>query len=401
MIHGGNPLMHILIVPSWYPQTPNDVSGVFFRDQALALRNYGHEVGVLATSMRSLRSLARGKSTAPVFENDQGLLTYRKEVLAALPRLPYGNFWLLKRAARKLFKRYISDHGKPDILHAHAAIFGGTIAAELSREFDLPLVLTEHSTGFARKIYSGWQLKLAQKAMCASTACIAVSPALAQLLKEKFPENGNSWLWIPNVVADRFKKPEPRNRRNRPIRFLNLALMTEKKGQFDLVQAFSLLEASGLDTELWLAGDGPIRSRLELMAHDYGVYNRVKFLGMVSPESVPNLLAEADVMVVSSHYETFGVVAAEALMAGIPVVSTRCGGPECIVEIGDGLLVEPRDPEKLAAAMLEISKNIDSYDSSKIISRARRRFSGSAIAAQLTCIYEQARKAHAAQVGSK
>lgn len=90
---------------------------------------------------------------------------------------------------------------------------------------------------------------------------------------------------------------------------------------------------------------------MEQMAIEYGISDKVQFLRLVAPDKVPTLLAEADVLKMSSHYETFGVVAAEALMAGVPVVATRCGGPECIVDEGDGLLVRRKQPSELGNAM--------------------------------------------------
>lgn len=382
--------MHILILPSWYPKNSKDVSGVFFRDQALALQRYGHRVGVIAPLMRSMRKLLDTDESKSLlrYEDDGGVNTYRKDVLAILPRVPYGNYKIYKNAARTLLKRYIKDQGKPDIIHAHSAIFAGAAAEELSKEFSIPFVLTEHSTGFARKIYSSWQLKLAKKAIQESKSCIAVSPSLADLISKQFQENKTKWLWVPNVVADRFEGPKTNEREGRPLRFLNLALMTEKKGQLDLIRAFVELINKGTRAELWFGGDGPIRVQLEDMVKSSGISESVHFLGIVPPDEVPGLLTQVDVMVVSSHYETFGVVAAEALMAGIPVIATRCGGPECIVESGDGLLVEPRNPESLATAMLKIAQTIGHYDPKIISERARKRFSGPAIANQLTRIYE-------------
>jgi glycosyltransferase involved in cell wall biosynthesis len=123
------------------------------------------------------------------------------------------------------------------------------------------------------------------------------------------------------------------------------------------------------------------------MAVSSGVANKIRFLGLIEPEQVPALLAQVDVMVVSSHYETFGVVAAEALMAGVPVIATRCGGPECIVGHGDGLLVPPKQPAALREAMQQICENLSAYDTIAIAERARTRFSGDAIAHLLTAEY--------------
>jgi len=355
----------------------------------LALQNYGHKVGVIAPSLRSLRTL--GKSTADSalleYENDNGIQTYRKEVFSLLPRLPYGSYWLFKRAARALLKRYIKENGKPDILHAHAAVFGGAAGAELAEEFGIPLVLTEHSTGFARGVYPDWQLKLAERAMCFANSCISVSPSLGSLLTEQFPLSDGKWKWIPNVVADRFSTSTQSLKSQRPIRFLNLALMSEKKGQQDLLEAFSNLLQEGVTAELWLAGEGPLRQRLEEIAVNSGVRGAVRFLGMIEPDDVPRLLGEVNVMVVSSHYETFGVVAAEALMAGLPVVATRCGGPECIVGEGDGILVPPRDPDAMYRAMSVVLENLSHYDSALIAQRAMERFSSKAIAKMLSDEY--------------
>ncbi|WP_150909711.1 glycosyltransferase [Marinobacter halotolerans] len=386
--------MHILFLPSWYPASPEDVQGVFFRDQALALSNYGHQVGVVAPKFRSLKTLF-GKAeplaqSTPSYELDAGIPTYRKSLLAALPRVPYGNYWLFRRAARQLLKRYIDQHGKPDVLHAHCVIFGGAVAVVLGREHGIPVVLTEHSSGFARNRYAHWQLDLAQKGFAGACPLIAVSPALGDVLGECFPLSQGQWHWVPNVVSDRFNTRKSRSEKKSSTIFLNLALMTENKGQSDLVEAFQDVARSNPGAELWLAGDGPSRAALEKQAGELGISGSVRFLGMIQPEKVPALLEQADVMVISSHYETFGVVAAEALMAGLPVIATRCGGPECILERGDGLLVPVKDPGALAAAMLQMSETIDAFDSGTIATRAHVRFSGAAVARQLTDKYSQA-----------
>ena len=143
------------------------------------------------------------------------------------------------------------------------------------------MILTEHSSGFARQAYANWQLKLAKHAIERASRCIAVSPSLADLLNEQFPGSTSSWKWIPNVVADRFKNQERKAQNNRPVRFLNLALMTGNKGQFDLLEAFKAVQRDGLHSELWLAGDGPIRSELARIVEASGLAKKVYFLGLV------------------------------------------------------------------------------------------------------------------------
>lgn len=382
--------MRILILPSWYPNNDQDTNGVFFRDQAIALARAGHEVSVLAIKLRSLRTLLNiDADEYQAYENDEDVKTYRKQVWAALPRIPYGNYFLAKLATIRLFKHFVKQHGLPDIIHVHSLFYAGIIAAELGKKFDIPVILTEHSSGFARGLFKKWQLKQASTAVRNIAYRIAVSEPFANLLEHKL---SCEWHYLPNIVAERFTSsilPRSKSKNSKPV-LLNLALMTPNKGQKSLLKAVSLLKKRGVKTELWLAGDGPIRFELESYTNELGLNNQVKFLGMINPTEVPELMAKAELLVVSSDYETFGVVAAEALMLGKPVVATKCGGPESIIKEGDGLLVPPGDPSALADGLQEVLDSLSNFDSAQIALHARERFSSEAIAARLTEIYVEA-----------
>jgi len=387
--------MHVLFVPSWYPDNAEDANGVFFRDQAFALKDAGHRIGVIAPLLKSLRGFTKrpAQPRTPFYELDHGVPTYRKAVWAIFPRIPYGNYLLVKWATRTLLANYIGEHGKPDLIHAHGAIFAGAAIAQLAESLGIPVVHTEHSSGFAKEVYTGWQGRLAEKAYQRSQICMAVSPALAELIEQQLPSTRGRWVWMPNMVSDRFTAPataRPRERSDAPPIFLTLALMKEGKGHIDLIRAFHSLLSGGYTAELWLAGDGPLRAAVEAEVRRLDLTLQVRFLGMVVPAAVPELLTRVDVLVVPSHSETFGVVAAEALMTGLPVVATRCGGPECIIEDGDGILAPPGEPESLAAAMRQLSESLASYDRRATARRARERFCGPAIAARLTAEYQRA-----------
>lgn len=382
---------HVLIMPSWYPKSGKDINGVFFRDQAVALARAGNKVGVIVPEERSIRQLLSGASApdAPSYEMDEGVMTYRRAYWNVLPRVPFGTFVLFLINARRLLKKYISEQGRPDVIHAHVAVFAGCAALILGRALGLPVVITEHSSRYARGALPRWQLLLARRAFSGAASRIVVSPSLGDMLSEVFPEDNLSWKWIPNIVAERFAYSERAGPLHRPIRFVNVAMMTEIKGQLDLIQAFKQVKDAGVDAQLWLAGDGPLREELEKAVRELGLGHAVCFFGAMAPDRVPALLEASDVMVISSRYETFGVVAAEALTMGMPVVATRCGGPECIVLDGDGILVAPQDREALALAMRDIALRLPTYNHGSIANRASQRFSGPAIASRLVAEYER------------
>ncbi|HID29995.1 MAG TPA: glycosyltransferase, partial [Desulfobacterales bacterium] len=92
--------------------------------------------------------------------------------------------------------------------------------------------------------------------------------------------------------------------------------------------------------------------------------------------------------VLSSHYETFGIVVIEALACSLPVIATRCGGPESIVTESDGLLVPLKDPETLAKAMIQMRNTTSQFDRKQIRDRCILRFGEENIIRQIEAKYD-------------
>lgn len=132
---------------------------------------------------------------------------------------------------------------------------------------------------------------------------------------------------------------------DRPL-ILTAARLDPQKGHPFLLEALVQVP----DAVLALAGDGPERERLERLAADLGVAERVRFLGR--RDDVPELLAACDVFALPSLYEGSSLAVLEAMAAGRPIVSSAIGGTDELIEDGVcGLLVAPRDSAALAAAL--------------------------------------------------
>ena len=137
------------------------------------------------------------------------------------------------------------------------------------------------------------------------------------------------------------------------------ARLVEVKGHRFLLEAWQILQRRGLDAELWLAGPGELRPRLETLSRALGLTGSVKFLGAVPHDELLKIYAEARVSAVvlasvdlgSGVHEGIPVSLIEAMSYGIPVVATATGGtPELLVP-GTGLMVPPADPTALADAL--------------------------------------------------
>ena len=172
--------MHILLLPSWYPETPDSTDGIFFREQAHALARAGLRVGVAAPLFRSprrRREIFAGRYGTRVF-SDGPIPTYTAHSTYLCPPLPHFDRERWLAAGMKLFARYLAEQGRPDILHAHAVNHGGILAQRIAARHGIPYVITEHSSTYARGLIRRWQ----RPAMMAASA-----PPFAACLKANTP----------------------------------------------------------------------------------------------------------------------------------------------------------------------------------------------------------------------
>ncbi|MEI7780330.1 MAG: glycosyltransferase [Planctomycetota bacterium] len=381
--------MHVLLLPSWYPTPADPVNGVFFRDQIEALRSHSDlRIGVLAPLVKPW---ARCGAVAADPRDIQGVVTMRAATRAWLPGcVPQWNAAAWRRTATRLLHGYVERHGWPDLVHAHAAVYAGWTARCWKKQFGLPYLITEHSTAYARRALHTWQSLLAAKAFSAAAERIAVSPALAAHLAAEF---GGDWRVLPNPVAARFDRPAiARYRPGEPFRFVHLAALTQKKRQQDLIDAFARVAVqTRVPIELEIGGDGPMSAELKSHASRTAAAHQITFTGRIDPAAVPRFMERGHCFMLTSAHETFGVVVAEALSCGLPVIATRCGGPEWLVGEDDGEVVSPGDVPGLAAAMERCLTMADSRDHGGIARRARLRFSGPTIAKTTLALYHRHR----------
>jgi glycosyltransferase involved in cell wall biosynthesis len=218
-----------------------------------------------------------------------------------------------------------------------------------------------------------------------ASAIISVSKGLSHAMK---PYSGNRQIIIvPNVVdTDYFSLPSVRSLPP-PFVFLGIAHLVERKGFHILINAFARKFKNNRNVRLEIGGDGPQRQKLEALCKRLYVEDKVSFLGALSREQVREAMWRVHAFVLPSFHETFGVVIIEAMSTGLPIIATRSGGPEDIVNSDIGLLIKPGDEEELANAMqCVLESNRFSYEA--IHNYTVSRYGELAIASSLGDIYQ-------------
>ncbi|MGE8359083.1 glycosyltransferase [Pseudomonas sp.] len=392
--------MNLFLIPSWYPSPVSPVSGIFTKEQAQAIAEissdvrvivscWGHADGVLNMARPwewPKRIFWRFSQNHNVVRECNGFYEVFNPKITWSHRLPYGGARQLVDVNRRNFQLAQAAFGKIELIHAHVSYPGGYIAALLSRQFDVPYVLTEHMGPFPFPSLSldGKPRPEIEFAFTHAAASIAVSSALAQRITSFGYPQPNV---IPNMVDERFfslgESPPGK------IVFFTLCNITEQKGIADLLDAIALWNPPAEQFEFHIGGDGPQRESYKNKADTLGIGDRVVWLGPIRREQVPRFFRESDIYVMPSHHETFGVVYAEAAASGKPIIATRCGGPESIVNSSNGLLVDVGDIKGLADAMRSLSEKISSYDPHAIRLDFEQRFSRLAVVSQLLALYNQ------------
>ena len=382
---------HVLLVPSWYPSEQAPLSGTFFREQAEALRHIGLRVGVIAPRVMGVGAWLRGgrPSLGIARAEENGVQVYRRTTVPAVPRFSRRNAWFWMRAGAALFDAYVRDHGRPDLIHAHSTFCGGMLARRLGGRHDIRYAVTEHHTAFARGRLRRWQRRRAAEVFAAAAARIAVSPQLGAVLTAQFGDAFCPWRYVPNMLDERFEAAEDRPPRPDDGRFtyLTVAQFHPKKAHHVLIRAFATAARADRRLHLRLAGTGGELPRCRALARDLGVADRVAFPGDLSRADVRREMLAADAFVLPSYCETFGVVVIEALASGLPVIATRCGGPECIVHPQNGVIVPPGDVAALSRALVEMRRDAGRYDPDALRRDCVERFGRTVVARQLAEVY--------------
>ena len=382
----GGVIVDVLFIPSWYSTEKNPTNGSFFKEQALALRNAGVNV-ILAYVDVTLENISNEDSKVKIYY-DNSILVYRIKEKKIKKTGNIGTMLAFKKGIKKIYKKLEEDkRGKFDIIHLHSTPWAGLGAISISKASNTPLVITEHSSYFSRYKVSKIEELFFRYIMKNASYNICVSETLKEYV-QKYTSNNIDI--IPNMVdVNEFSIANNEEEiRRKKFSFACVCYLNKNKSVDNLINAFSL-EYKGKDAELIIGGDGPERSYLERLAKELKIETQVIFKGALSRNDVIKEMQNCSVFVLPSRFETFGVVLVEALACGKPVITTRNGGSEGIVNELNGKVVDVGDIELMAKAMKEIKDNYEIYDSNLIREDCVKRFSSENVANEIIGVYNK------------
>lgn len=370
---------YVCVVASGYPSVKYIRNGIFEWDQARALASVGVKIIYAAVDLRSIR---RKRHWGIEHFVKDGIEVYAINIpLGAFPPDICESVGTI--AFRLLCKKIFKEQGKPAVIHSHF-LTPSIIASEICRKEGIPLVLTEHGSSLDKDEISEKDKRRAEIAYSRAAGRIAVSESLCGHLKKT---TGYDFTVIHNM-ADLEAFPYLAKKESGKFTFAITGHLLPDKGHGLLLQAFRKIVSKYPDTQLWIFGDGKARQQIKEQIDSLKIKENVEMFGNVERHAIGQRYALTDAFVLPSEHETFGVAYIEAMAAGVPVIATKCGGPESFVNSKVGLLIDVGDEDDLFMAMEHMILYKEQYDRKSISAYATERFAPQHIAKKIVDVYE-------------
>ncbi len=409
-------LKKVLFLPKWYPNKFDPQLGIFIRKHARAVAQH-FQVAVLyihpdPSCFQSYQFVFR--KTDQVHE----YIIYHPTSQSnnQLIRKAYHLYQYI-RCSFIGWKKVHTSFGKPDMSHIHVMTRPSLLALFLQYFHQVPFFISEHWSGYInqqyakqsslKKAYTRWIFKQAKGAS-------VVSKQLKQAMNDLLLAHVN--YIIPNVVEsvscevqsarcdDKTNPTIPHSHNpsfpqslNHPItQSLNHStigmvadLRDDIKNITGVLHAIQEVSQTHNHFQLHIIGGGPDEAMLRQKAIDLGLQKLVVFHGRQDNTKVLPFLQQIDFLVLNSYHETFSVVAAEALAAGKPVISTKCGGPEAFLNEQTGKLIPVGDDQALATALLYMLDHHKEYDPELLKQKVSQKYGLKRIGEQFLEMYRK------------
>jgi glycosyltransferase involved in cell wall biosynthesis len=372
---------------SWHPD-----GGIFQYDLARALTSCGLQSGILSVNKLPVRMMFQKLDYLP-FEIIDGIPVFRRYLRHIFSHRLDKKLFLGRvyaHYAEILFNEYCFKFGRPAIIHAHCFKYGGVIASVLSKKYNIPFIVTEHSSAFLATEIPDETSAACRNLIKEASAVVAVSDVLAVAMAKKINIDLSEITVIPNLLAPEFSKGVVETNIKPQLNFVFLTVgdLIEIKNHALLLSAFR--EVVGyFPAELRIVGTGPLEANLKEFASNSGIADKVKFLGQLTREEVLLQMSEADCFLLPSKFETFGVVVIEALSQGLPIIITESLGIASLLTEKDGKFVAVNDQKSLVIAMIEVRNEVNRFIKSEISERCLSRFSPTRVAGLYKELYRR------------
>jgi len=384
--------MHLYIIPAWYPQNENDATGIFFREQAKALAERGHNVTVIHIEPISVTQIVSKPWHSEQIWQDGLVRTIFHKVIIPIPE-KFGDLQdkYISNLFHKIIKKQIEKdklegRPSPDLIHAHVSHSCAYYCIDAAKRLSLPLVVTEHYSGLVLGTASERDYARVAETIEKSDAFIFVGSNFQKNVCKRLSIEKQTNVVFNMVDTDAYHIDN--NDRAQEFTFLSACHLTQNKSLDLVIKAFNRAFDKDASVRLIVAGDGVAMNSLKELTNELDENYRISFFGRYNKEQAKDLFSTSNAFVLTSKVETFGIVYLEALASGIPCIGTKGQGADDIINSSNGFTVEYGNIDELVDRMKYLYDHRNDYIKASLRNDCIERFSKNAICEQLEKVYD-------------
>ena len=366
------------------------------RHQALALREQGIEVAILANVTMPWRKYIRHAFDGlypmqPFFTEEDGIPILR-HYFRAVPKGDIVNIRLWAKQTARLYDLYVSRYGHPDIIHVHSSTWGAYAASLIKKKWGTPYIVTEHRGMFgckcqlARDFFKPVYEPFFREGFSYADYIIPVGDLLIPKIREYLTRDVPIQV-VSNIVDTDFFVPGDEIKPHKPFRWISVNGYYPVKGYDILLPAFDKVCDSGANVSLTLVGENFEKAGFQNILAHCRHKDKIRFTGELNREGVLHELQKADAFVMSSRVEAQPVAILEALSCGLPIAGTEVI-PAYTLPKHLGWRVTVENVEALAEAMQKTMKSYMLFDASQAHQHAIRIANKENVSSELIRIYQ-------------
>lgn len=355
-----NQHINLLVLPELFPEFEGDWKGVFIEDYLKSVESI---------NTQTLYVRLKGNKKGITDENFRDQFKVRRVNLTNKKVSPFIKpFMYLKWFAKgiKLGRSY----SEINIIHAHGGILNGTLAYFISKKLNVPFVVTEHTGPYSRILNSWVKSKISKFVFNKAAKVLVVSEYQKnEVLKLGIPANKVEVSYNPvnTVIFTASPKKE-----SKTIAFVSR--FDEFKGGLRTVKAFHQITEKHPEYKLTMVGEGEESDVIKAYVQTNDLGDKITLKGTLTKLQIAEVLDSSSFFVFPSRHETFGLVVAEALSCGLPVVCTNLTSPKEFINDKNGILVSPDSIDEIAQGIETMIANREKYNSETIHNQIEERF---------------------------
>ncbi len=348
--------MKILLIPSWYPTEKNKITGSFFQEQAALMVEHGYDIEILYLPNKKINKSSAFWFIVKNLINGQ-FYKYIKLQPAAPRRLLEMVFvltdWLklfLKcQEYNASYETLLSGNWEPDLIHAQSIVDGGIIAYFLGKKYNKPYAVIEHNV-FLLHTLAPYKQRLVLQVLKEARKVGVVSEHQKKMVLMHQPHCAPVVIWnYANEEIFTLKRNT-----TEPFTIITVTYSAPIKDYLTFLFTLKELKNLGHDFRFIIVGIDLTIKEIKTFVMESGLDKVGTFIPSLGRGEIGAMYHKSDIFVSTSIAETFGVAAREAMLCGLPVVTTACGGIEDSITENTGITVPIRDYQKLADAIIEI-----------------------------------------------